>query len=170
MATEEVKETPETPTEPKVEFTPEQQKKIEEILNKRLSSWNAEKETEIKALKESQKKALERAKMDEADRLKAEADDRYNEAIKRAEDAEVALKLSKAERAFAEAGLPGELASKVIIAENGDVKDIIGLLMKVAEDKANALIASKTRTGTPSAPSGETDVIRDEIRRAAGLE
>lgn len=161
-------DTPESKTE--VTFTAEQQAKIDEIVSSRINAINAKHETALKDLEKKHQKEIERSKMDEADRLKAEADEQMAAFKKRAEDAELQVRIGTTERELAKVGLDTALAKTLMGETDEETMSNIKAIERVAREWANTMYAEKVGKGAPQAPAGETsgDVL-SMMRKAAGL-
>lgn len=167
--------TPEkTGTDPTAEEPKFTQADLDRILKERLEKADRVHRKELSEVEAKHKTELDRMKMDESERAKAEAEDERNALIKRAEEAESALRLTKAEKELSNAGLPTELAS-VLLNGAKDEKSLTAAIKAIADastEKGNKLYADKVGgRGAPSAPtSTDSDPIRAEMRKAAGLE
>ncbi len=167
--------TPEnTGTDPIVEEPKFTQADLDRILKERLEKADRVHKKELSEVEAKHKTELDRMKMDESERAKAEAEDERNALIKRAEEAESALRLTKAEKELSNAGLPTELAS-VLLNGAKDEKSLVAAIKAIADastEKGNKLYADKVGgRGAPSAPrSDASDPLRSEMRKAAGLE
>ncbi|MBP3386603.1 MAG: DUF4355 domain-containing protein [Candidatus Methanomethylophilaceae archaeon] len=154
-----------------VTFTAEQQAKIDEIVSSRINAINAKHENALKDLEKKHQKEIERSKMDEADRLKAEADEQMASYKKRAEDAELKVRIGTTERELAKVGLDTSLARTLMGETDEETMSNIKSIEKVAREWANKMYADMVGKGAPPAPTG-TDggsEMLSIMRKAAGL-
>lgn len=156
------------PTE--TEFSEAQQAKLNEIISKRLAERDAKHQKEMDALNKKHARDLEMSKLDEESRLKAEAEDATKALLKRAEDAERLLRISKAEAELARVGLDTSLAETLMGADDNATKVNIDAVVKASKAMADKMYAERVGSpGAPKAPAEGGDADLASIRAAMGL-
>lgn len=154
----------------KVAFSEAQQEKLNEIISKRLAERDATHAKEIADLNARHKRDMELSKLDEETRRKAEDEERTKALTQRAETAEHALRVAKAESALAKAGLDPSLAETVMGVDDKTLTANIDALTAAAKAMADKMYAE--RVGSPGAPRAPEAQGADElnvIRQAMGL-
>jgi len=155
-----------------VSFSDAQQEKINEIISKRLAERDAKHAKDMEALNAKHKRDLEMSKLDEESRLKAEQEEQTKQLIQRAESAEHALRVARAEGELAKAGLDTSLA-ETIMGDNDDAMTAnIANLTKAAKAMADRMYAERVgASGAPKAPEGSdgSSGLEARMRTAAGL-
>lgn len=156
------------PTE--TEFSEAQQAKLNEIISKRLAERDAKHQREMDALNKKHARDLEMSKLDEESRLKAEQEDATKALLKRAEDAERLLRISKAEAELARVGLDTSLAETLLGADDNATRINIDTVVKASKAMADRMYAERVGSpGAPKAPAEGGDSDLASIRAAMGL-
>lgn len=156
----------------KVTFTEAQQGKIDEIISKRLAERDAKHAKEMEDLNRKHQRDLEMSKLDEETRRKAEEEEKTKDLVARAEKAERALRIVKAESELAKAGLDTSLAETVMGADDDAMAANIEALTKASKALADRMYAERVGSpGAPRAPEGspDSDDIK-HIRQVMGLD
>lgn len=151
-------------------FSESQQAKLNDIISKRLAERDAKHQKEMDALNEKHARELARSKLDEESRLKAEQEDATKALLKRAEDAERMLRISKAEAELARVGLDASLAETLLGADDNATKVNIDAVVRASKAMADKMYAERVGSpGAPRAPSEGGDADIAELRAAMGL-
>jgi len=174
MSSDEGKKDPIKTDDPETETPKFTQADLDRCIKERLDKAERVHKKELSEMESKHKTELERLNMDAESRAKAEAEDERNALIKRAEEAENALRLTRAEKELTNAGLPPELAS-ILLNGSKDDKELVNAvkaLSDASQERGNRIYADKVGgRGVPPAPtSTDSDPLRSEMRKAAGLE
>jgi len=144
----------EAPSE-KITFSDAQQEKINAIISERLAERDAKHAQEMDSLEKRHKRDLEMSRMDDESRHKAEEEEKTKALLQRAETAEHALRVAKAERRLAEADLDPSLAETVMGADDDVMAKNIDALVKASKALADRMYAERVGSaGAPRAPAG----------------
>lgn len=170
-----VNETNNGAAEPKdVTFSPEQQAKIDEIINKRLGDANKKHQEDIDALKLKYSSDLEEAK--KTAKMKEEEKAKYEneKAMKELE----ALRKEKQDREhqdeikaiFSESGLNPKIPANLFFhLETSKAKDEIANFKKVFEDAVLEEVNKRIKGHTPQGNGNSFNTSDAALRKAMGL-
>lgn len=159
--------TVENPPVEEAKFT---QADLDRLIKERLDKAERAHKKELSEAEAKHKTEIERLNMDASERAKAEAEDEKNALIKRAEEAENALRLTRAEKELTNAGLPADLASLLLYGAKDDkeIAKAVKLLSDTAQERGNKLYADKVGgRGAPAVPNNSgTPDWKTEIDQA----
>lgn len=161
--------------EPKdVTFSPEQQAKIDEIINKRLGDANKKHQDEIDALKlkysNDLQEAEKKAKMKEEDKAKYENDKAMKELEELRKEKKDREHQDEIKAIFSESGLNPKIpASLFYHLETPKAKDEIANFKKVFEDAVLEEVNKRIKGHTPQGNGNSSNTSDTALRKAMGL-
>lgn len=171
-----VNETNNGAAEPKdVTFSPEQQAKIDEIINKRLGDANKKHQDEIDALKlkysNDLQEAEKKAKMKEEDKAKYENDKAMKELEELRKEKKDREHQDEIKAIFSESGLNPKISASLFYhLETPKAKDEIANFKKVFEDAVLEEVNKRIKGHTPQGNGNSSNTSDDAaLRKAMGL-
>ena len=163
--------------EPKSEvtFSPEQQAKVDEIINKRLGDATRKHQEEIDALKSKFSSDLEEskktAKMKEEEKAKYETDKALKELETLRKEKQDREHQDEINSLLAESGLNPKISAKLFYhLETDKAKDEISNFKKVFEDAVLEEVNKRIKGHSPQVSnSGNSTTLDNAMRKAMGL-
>lgn len=158
-----------------VTFSPEQQAKIDEIINKRLGDANKKHQDEIDALKlkysNDLQEAEKKAKMKEEDKAKYENDKAMKELEELRKEKKDREHQDEIKAIFSESGLNPKISASLFYhLETPKAKDEIANFKKVFEDAVLEEVNKRIKGHTPQGNGNSSNTSDDAaLRKAMGL-